>query len=88
MSEILKIQVEKCFFSVLLSALFEHPLKTFELAKHDRKKSESVSHSAMSDSLQPRGLYPTTLLCPWDFPGKTAGAGYHFLLRGSSRSRN
>ena len=21
----------------------------------------------MSDSLQPRGLYPTRLLCPWDF---------------------
>ena len=56
MSEILKIQVEKCFFSVLLSALFEHPLKTFELAKHDRKKSESVSPSVMSDPLRPHRL--------------------------------
>ena len=54
MSEILKIQVENCFFSVLLSALFEHPLKTFELAKHDRKKSESVSHSVVSDPLRPQ----------------------------------
>ena len=22
------------------------------------------------------------LLCPWDFPGKNAGVGYHFLLQG------
>ena len=27
------------------------------------------SCSAVSDSLQPHGLYPTTLLCPWHFPG-------------------
>ena len=24
----------------------------------------------MSDSLQPHGLWPARLLCPWDFPGK------------------
>ena len=28
-----------------------------------------------SDSLRPHGLYPTSLLCPWDSPGKTAGVG-------------
>ena len=22
------------------------------------------------------------LLCPWDFPGKNTGVGYHFLLQG------
>ena len=27
------------------------------------------SHSVMSDSSQPHGLQPTTLLRPWDFPG-------------------
>ena len=27
----------------------------------------------MSDSLQPNGLRPTRLLCPWDFPGKNIG---------------
>ena len=26
-----------------------------------------------SNSLQPRGLYPARLLCPWDFPGKNTG---------------
>ena len=27
-----------------------------------------VSHSVVSDSLRPRGLWPVKLLCPWDFP--------------------
>jgi len=34
----------------------------------------------MSDSLQPYGLKPARLLCPWDFPGKNTGVGRHFLL--------
>ena len=33
--------------------------------------------SVVSDSLQPHGLQPTRLLCPWDFPGKSTGVGYH-----------
>ena len=37
------------------------------------------SRSVVSDSLQPHGLHPTTLLCPWDFPGKSTGMGCHFL---------
>ena len=41
-----------------------------------------VHHSASSDSLQPHGLQHTRLLCPWNFPGKNAGAGCHFLLQG------
>ena len=36
--------------------------------------------SVVSDSLWPHGLYPTRLLCPWDFPGKNTGVGSHFLL--------
>ena len=32
--------------------------------------------------LPPRGVYPTRLLCPWDFSGKNTGAGCHFLLQG------
>ena len=35
-----------------------------------------------STLLWPHGLYPTRLLCPWDFPGKNTGEGCHFLLRG------
>ena len=31
------------------------------------------SCSVVSDSLQPHGLQPTRLLCPWEFPGKSAG---------------
>ena len=33
-------------------------------------------------SLQPHGLFPTRLLCPWDFPGKHPGRGCNFLLLG------
>ena len=32
--------------------------------------------------LQPHGLRPTRLLCPWDSLGKNAGVGCHFLLQG------
>ena len=38
--------------------------------------------SVMSESLQPYGMQPTRLLCPWDSPGKNTGVGYHFLLQG------
>ena len=41
-----------------------------------------LSCSVMSDFLQPHGLKPTRLLCPWDFPGKNPGVGCHFLLQG------
>ena len=33
------------------------------------------------------GLYPTRLLCPWDFPGKDAGVHCHFLLQGVFQPR-
>ena len=35
------------------------------------------SHSVVSDPQQPRGLQPTRLLCPWDFPSKSTGVGCH-----------
>ena len=38
--------------------------------------------SVMSDSLQPYGLQPARLLCPWDSPGKNTGVGCHVLLQG------
>ena len=41
------------------------------------------SRSVMSDSLRPHGLWPSRLLCPWDFPGKSTGVGCHCLLRSS-----
>ena len=39
------------------------------------------SHSVVSDSSRPHGLHPTSLLHPWDFPGKSTGVGCHCLLR-------
>ena len=32
-------------------------------------------------SLWPYGLYTTSLLCPWDSPGKNTGAGCHALFQ-------
>ena len=39
------------------------------------------SRSVVSYSLGPHGLQPTRLLCPWDFPGKSAGVGCHCLSK-------
>ena len=36
----------------------------------------------MSKSLRPRGLWPTRLLSPWDFPSKNTGVGCRALLKG------
>ena len=43
---------------------------------------ESVRCSVVSNSLRPHELWPSRLLCPWDFPGKNTGVGCHFLLQG------
>ena len=32
--------------------------------------------------LQPCGLWPARLLCPWDFPGKNTGLGCYFFIQG------
>ena len=37
--------------------------------------------SVTSNSLQPHGLQPTRLLCPWDSPGKNTSVGRHALLQ-------
>ena len=45
----------------------------------------SQTYTLLSQSyptLQPHGLQPARLLCPWGFPGKNTGVGYHFLLHG------
>ena len=48
----------------------------------------SLSHSvvfldffALCQTLQPHGLKPARLLCPWDSLGKNTGVGCHFLLQ-------
>ena len=45
-------------------------------------ESESVSHSVLSDSLQPHELEPARLLCPWNSLGQNTGVGSHSLLQG------
>ena len=42
------------------------------------------SRLVVSDSSRPHGLQPTSLLRPWDFPGKSTGGGCHCLLQNSS----
>ena len=41
----------------------------------------------MSNSLQPHRLWPTRLLHPWDFPGKSTGVGCHCLLQGGASGK-
>ena len=36
----------------------------------------------MSNSLQPHGLSPTRLICPWNSPGQNTGVGSLSLLQG------
>ena len=38
--------------------------------------------SAMSDSVQPHGLQPVRLPCPWDSLGKSSGVGFQALFQG------
>ena len=49
-----------------------------------KSESENVRHSVMSDSLQPRGLWPTRLLRPWGSPGRKTGVVAIPSSRGSS----
>ena len=42
------------------------------------KCRHSVSCSVKYNSLQPHGLQPTRILCPWDFPVKNPGVGKLF----------
>ena len=45
------------------------------------KESDCVSHSVMSNSVQPHGEEPTKLFCPWDSPGKNTGVVCYVLLQ-------
>ena len=54
-----------------------------ELGLEPRSNPKCVSHSVVSDSLWPHGLYITCQAShPWDSPGKNTGVGCHFLLQG------
>ena len=47
-----------------------------------------LSHSVVSNSLQPHGLLPARLLCPWNFPGKLLEPVAVSYSRGSSQPRD
>ena len=63
--------------------LNRHFSKDIQVAKRHMKRCsmslmiESESHSVVSDSLRPLGLYSL-----WDFPGQNTGVGSLFLLQG------
>ena len=48
-----------------------------QILKNTHKSEESESHSVVSDSLRPRGLYR-----PWNSPGQNTGVGSPSLLQG------
>ena len=56
-------------------------LTTSQIQCYSLHETESVSHLAIS-TLQPHGLQPARLLCPWDAPVKNTGVGSHSLLQG------
>ena len=51
------------------------------LLRRSRPLSSSVSLSVMSSSLRSHGLWPVSLLCLLNSPGKNTGAGSHSLLQ-------
>ena len=66
-----------------------------DLNRHDFKEAlVCVSCSVMSDSLWPHGSSPpwchptSSLLCPWNTPGKNTGVSCYSLLHGSSWPRD
>ena len=69
-----RLQVE---WSVQIVGLLVDCL-TFHVLPISHKESESVGCSFVSDSLQPHGLNPTRLICPWDSPGKNTHSGVSF----------
>jgi len=58
----------------IFSRVFIMPAAT---AANTMQKSESESHSIVSDSLRPHGLYS-----PWNSPGQNTGMGSHSRLQG------
>ena len=49
---------------------------------------QRVSVAQSCPTLRPRGLQPSSSLCPWDFPGKETGVGCIPFSRGSSQPKD
>ena len=63
---------------ILQARTLEWVAISFSNARKWKVKGKLLS---VSDPQQPRGLQPSRLLCPWDFPGKSTGVGCHCLHR-------
>ena len=85
------LMVEQC----LQSLFFYSPCLIVSWGRGQKKKRVSQQRETkvcdclgfvcvlvLADSLQPHGLQPTRLLCPWGFPGKDTGVVCCFLLQG------
>ena len=59
------------------NVFFQFQSQRKAIPKKMKVKSESESHSVVSDSLWPQGLYS-----PWNSPGQNTGVGSLFLLQG------
>ena len=59
-----------------MKRISQNPMKVLN-QKSSMKESESESHSVVSDSLGPYGLYS-----PWNSPGQNIGVGSCSLLQG------
>ena len=72
----ISFKILKCFKSLFQQIGFwEYSLIS------SKQDSVKWSCSVVSDSLQSHELYPTRLLHPWNFPGKSTAVGCHFLLK-------
>ena len=52
-----------------------------QLSNFKEKECVCVS-SVVSDSFATPWIVAHQVLCPWNFPGKNTGMGFHFLLQG------
>ena len=68
-------------FSLIMGTVSRSLLKSLKLCWTGCMHAGSVAPVG-SDSLWPRGLGPSRLLCPWDCPGRNTGVGCHALLQG------
>ena len=72
------------FYDPAVSLLFPPNKWKYTYPKACRNVHKCVlSRSVASDSLQPHGLEPASLPCPWGFPGKNTGDGQSFPLQGT-----
>ena len=70
---------KKRFIIFILEAWREQ--RKMEAVLEKKKQKEMFTCSTVSDSLQPHGLLPVRLPCPWDFPGKNTGVCSHSLFQ-------